>query len=29
MLLLYDYVKSYDTENLKHLQMNAKNMSTS
>ena len=29
MLLLYDYVKSYDSEDLKHSKMNYKNVSTS
>ena len=29
MLLLYDYVKNYDLENLKHSKMNDKNVSTS
>ena len=29
MLLLYDYVKNYDSEELKHSKMNDKSVSTS
>ena len=29
MLLVYDYVKYYDSEDLKHSKMNDKNVSTS